>query len=166
MKDGLPSPAPIDAAGNPLNPVLSRQAIQQVRDPLWNLLGMHDATYFCGHDHIYARGVAMDQNENWVRQVIIGNGGAPAPSRFAAAFGNDPFVESAMAADPGSLRYVDNWGSRRITCEAFEQPGNLGYVVVEIHGSHASSTYKAQGPGGGPFLPVETWSWKIDGNSD
>lgn len=162
-KDGLPSPAPVDAQGVPLTPVLSRQAIEQVRDPLWNLLGSRAATYFCGHDHIYARGVAQDAEGQWVTQVIIGNGGAPPPNPWAAAYGADPFVESVLGQLPASPRYINNWGSPRIHCEAFEQPGKLGYVVVEIQGSHAKATYKAQDPAGGPFMPVESWDWKITG---
>ena len=72
---------------------MSCDAVGTVRDPFWNILGQEAAgAFFCGHDHIYARGVAQDTAGNWVRQVIIGNGGAPAPANFYAG----PLVPNYM----------------------------------------------------------------------
>ena len=148
---------------------MSCDAVGTVRDPFWNILGQEAAgAFFCGHDHIYARGVAQDTAGNWVRQVIIGNGGAPAPANFYAGplvpnymtlDGVDPFIESAArfgAASPvGSYSpFCCPTGtptacSPMIFKEFFDQPydaigTDFGYVVVEIHGSMAQATYKAR----------------------
>lgn len=174
LKDGLPSPAPI--IDNKVGPVaMSCDAVANVRDPLWNILGQEGAgAFFCGHDHIYARGVAQDSVGNWVRQVIIGNGGAPAPVRFADDYNLDPFIESAAR----NAQFCCSAGTSSVCSpmfykEFFEQPyitpatgTNFGYLVVEIHGSMAQATYKAKtiGPDGvpsGPYLPRDVWSWKF-----
>ncbi len=170
VKDGLPSPALLDAKGEPKTPEMQYDAVMNVRNPFWNLLGSERATYYAGHEHLYARGVAYDAFGNLVRQVIIGNGGAPPPAAFpAASYSGDPFVESAAAASPDSVRYVDNWNSPRITVEAFDNPhpdspaGTFGYIIVEIHGSHATAIYKAERFANDPngFVELDRWSWKI-----
>ena len=60
--------------------------------------------------------------------------------------------------------------------EFFDQPydamgTDFGYVVVEIHGSMAQATYKAEkvgpdlpgSPGlpAGPYVPQDSWAWKF-----
>ncbi len=170
VKDGLPSPALVDSKGQPLTPQMEYDAVMNVRNPLWNLLGSERATYYCGHEHLYARGVANDAFGNLVRQVIIGNGGAPPPAAFPEArYSGDPFVESVAGASPDSVRYINNWNSPRITVEAFDNPhpetpaGTFGYIIVEIHGSHATAIYKAERFADDPngFVELDRWSWKI-----
>ncbi len=176
IKDGLPSPAPVDASGNPGNPVMSCEAVMNVRNPFWSILGSEGAgAYFCGHDHIYARGVAQDVNGIPVRQVIIGNGGAPGTTPWdPIAYNMDPFIESATRNSPFCcpIDTTMQLCSPLIQVEYFDQPQlateptKTGYVVLEIQGSKVTATYKAQTARGAAFEPLDTWSWKIEDNQD
>lgn len=48
------------------------------RDALWKSIGANNGRlYFCGHDHLYDRGEVTDPAGNGIRQVLVGNGGAP-----------------------------------------------------------------------------------------
>ena len=155
-RDGLASPKLTPAP--PVPPLVNCAAAANVRDPFWNILGNANASYFCGHDHIYLRGSAPSADGTAVMQTIIGNGGAPAYPPYPV----DPFVESAAYGVP-------NCGSPRPTSIVFDQSGSLGqdsygYVLVEIHGSHATATYKAENKIGGTFEVRDQWTWKIRGN--
>ncbi len=150
-RDGLASPkgfpGPVNCA-----------AAANVRDPFWNILGNANASYFCGHDHTYLRGSAQSISGTEIMQTIIGNGGAPPYPPYPA----DPFVESAAHNE-------SNCGSPRPTAIFFDQSGSLGqdsygYVLMEIHGSHATATYKAENKIGGTFEVRDQWTWKIRGN--
>ncbi len=79
------------------------------RDAFWTSLADHCVTaYFCGHEHLYARGEAQG-----VAQVIVGTGGAPA-SGFAPS-----------AADPAlQIDYPAE------AVPASQAP--LGYLVVRV----------------------------------
>jgi hypothetical protein len=79
-------------------------------------------------------------------------------------------VESAAGTSPSSPRYLENWDSPRIATEAFDNPnpassaaGKFGYILVEIHGSHATAIYKAETCADDPngFVELDRWTWKI-----
>jgi len=149
-RDGLASPK---GSTGPVNCL----AAADVRDPFWNILGDVKGSYFCGHDHTYLRGWAPAANGYPVMQTIIGNGGAPPYPPYPA----DPYVESDIT--------VGNCGSPRPSMAFFDQSGSLGqdsygYVLIEIHGAHATATYKAEDRIGGTFSVRDQWSWKIIGN--
>ncbi|MCM0081635.1 metallophosphoesterase [Geomonas sp. Red32] len=48
------------------------------RDALWDAIGANNGRmYFCGHDHLYDRGEMADAAGRPIRQMLVGNGGAP-----------------------------------------------------------------------------------------
>jgi hypothetical protein len=62
--------------------------------------------------------------------------------------------------------------SPMIDVEYFDQPQaaslrtKIGYVVVEMQGSKAAATYKAEAAPGVGFVPQDSWSWKVaDGDT-
>ena len=75
------------------------------RDRFWTSLADHCVTaYFCGHEHLYARGEARG-----VPQIIVGTGGAPPialdPSAVDPAL-NVTYPEKAVAASLEPLGYL------------------------------------------------------------
>jgi hypothetical protein len=80
------------------------------RDIFWNSLARHHATaYFCGHAHIYVRGV-----KDGVQQVVAGNGGA-----IGSAF-------NQSEADPAlTIEYPVQ--------EADKVANTVGYLVVTVN---------------------------------
>jgi hypothetical protein len=174
FKDGLPSPAVL--VDGKWKVAMNCEAVANVRDPFWNLLGVEGTgAYFCGHDHLFARGQAQDLNGNWVRQVIIGNGGAPTVPKFADDYVLpskmvDPFIESAARQSQycGSPMFQVEYCDQPTTGPTENQKSAIGYVVVEVHGSMAKATYKAKDmnsktcvPDSGPFVQKDSWAWKF-----
>ena len=89
IKDGLASPYAL----------FNAESLAQ-RNAFWDLLGKHRANYFCGHDHIYTRALCADTRGEWVRQVIIGDGGAPAPAMFSTVYDTLGWFAEAYAGIP------------------------------------------------------------------
>jgi hypothetical protein len=80
------------------------------RDIFWNGLVTHNATaYFCGHAHIYVRGV-----KDRVQQVVVGNGGA-----IGSAF-NQSEADPALTIEY-PVREADKVGN------------TIGYLVVTVN---------------------------------
>ena len=141
------------------------------REIFWNLLGQRKAEYFCGHDHIYARGGAIDSKGRPVRQTTIGNGGAPPPlvlpSVVPDVYINGPFVEAytgiALPTSPSDVGYqLEN---PRIQTESFPlfesgaaAPFGYGYIIVDVVGPVVTYTYKAESAVGAGFQVVDTWT--------
>lgn len=171
MKDGLASPYTsfsYDFKG--INFVA-------MRDTFWDSVAKRKAEYFCGHDHIYARGVAVDSKGRWARQTIIGNGGAPPPilppAYPSAAYTLGPFAESytgiPFATLPTDILY--QLESPRIIAESFPLfeippsppkvtglPYGYGYVVIEVAGPKVTAIYKAEPEVGAGFREVDRWT--------
>ncbi len=147
-----------------------------MRDTLWDIVAKRKAEYFCGHDHIYARGLAVDSKGRLARQTIIGNGGAPPPilppAYPPAVYTLGPFAESytgiAFATLPTNLVYQLQYP--RVVAESFPLfeippappkvtglPYGYGYVVVEVAGPIVTATYKAEPEVGAGFREVDRW---------
>jgi hypothetical protein len=115
------------------------------RNAFWNSVGSAGAEYFCGHEHIFARGVNATATGRLVRQTVIGNGGAPSsPAYDPAVYNLGPFAESYAgitlpSVPPGLMLDVPLITSETPPRGATE----YGYVIVEVHGSHVTATYKA-----------------------
>lgn len=118
------------------------------------------AEYFCGHEHIYGRGLAVDTEGRWIRQTIIGNGGAPVPPAFPAAYNLGPYIESYTGIALPTLPPHDPLVlvNPLIVSEAATRTNEFGYIIVEMHGAKVIATYKAEPAAGAGFQVIETWT--------
>jgi hypothetical protein len=148
-----------------------------MRDLFWDLLGEAGAQYYCGHDHLYARCVAYDTQGDWVRQVIMGNGGAPVVAEFPAVYTQGPFAEgyaTNFVTLPASPAY--QLAVPRVLTECFPsaftpdpaKPAvknyGFGYLIVDVQGAKATARYMAEAKAGAGFQMVETWEMKAGNN--
>jgi hypothetical protein len=155
IKDGLASPYAL----------FNGDSLAQ-RDAFWDLLGKHKANYFCGHDHIYTRSLCIDTQDRWVRQVIIGNGGAPPPAMFSTAY-TDGWCAEAYAGVP--FPTVPGFSyellSPLVVTESMPTFGSgtsraygYGYVVINVHGSKVTARYMAEPAAEAGFVEVDSWT--------
>jgi 3',5'-cyclic AMP phosphodiesterase CpdA len=94
------------------------------RDALWNTIGAHNGRlYFCGHDHLYDRGETPDAAGHAIRQVLVGNGGAP------------------------FYYYNGGYADKRMKPEKRVQ-GKPGYLLVTVAGARVSVKLKTIGQDG------------------
>ncbi len=170
MKDGLASPFGLFS--------YDFRGIDFVamRNTFWDILAQRKAEYFCGHDHIYARGLAVDSHGRVTRQTIIGNGGAPPPAlppvMPPAVYVDGPFAEAYTGIPFATLptNVVYQLAQPRIVTESFPLfdippsppkvtglPYGYGYVVVEISGPSVTAVYKAEPEVGAGFVEVDRW---------
>jgi predicted phosphodiesterase len=94
------------------------------RDAFWS--SIRDAggrSYFCGHDHLYDQ-AGIDDGDgnpyNNVRQMLIGNGGAPFYNGYSYNGANTTWTPTNVAHDEN----------------------NYGYVLVEVNDNSVTMTYK------------------------
>lgn len=70
------------------------------RDALVAVLGTHNGTYLCGHDHMYLRGIASDGKGQTVPELIVGTAGGGnydyAPFNTTGYTGPDTFNVSKV----------------------------------------------------------------------
>ncbi|MDR0842702.1 MAG: metallophosphoesterase [Acidobacteriota bacterium] len=94
-------------------------AFPEARDRFWDSLGAAGArTYFCGHDHIYNRGLIADSKGREIHQVISGTGG-------------------------GSLKtWPGTYPDKRVRGEHHDEKHH-GYLLVTVEGSKATVAWKA-----------------------
>jgi hypothetical protein len=152
-----------------------------MRDLFWDLVGENGATYYCGHDHLYARALAYDSQGNWVRQVIMGNGGAPVVQEYAAAYNGVPFAEAYARSFPTRTtppQPTYKLTEPRVATECFpaafgppltaptDPPKNYGYgyLIVDVQGSKATARYMAEPKAGAGFKMMDTWQMKAENN--
>ena len=64
------------------------------RDAFWKIIEQYDATYFCGHEHIYHVSQPWQAQGGKAYQVLVGSGGSP----FEAA-PTDPTINPATDRD-------------------------------------------------------------------
>jgi hypothetical protein len=152
MKDGLASS----------NALFSAEFIA-LRNAFWSSLTGAGAEYFCGHEHIYSRGFARSPEGWWVRQTIIGDGGAPAggwDTPFPADYAKGPFVESytGIPFPTVSGQIPVELKSPWIVSETAPRTKEYGYIVIEVLGSRATAAYKAESSAGAGFHTIETWN--------
>jgi hypothetical protein len=184
MKDGLASPGGPAVPGGSTTPLFSYNLLGinfvAARDLFWDLLSENGAMYFCGHDHLYARSLAKDSQGNYVRQVIMGNGGAPVVAEFAPAkFPLGPFVESYTGTfptrnSPPTPPY--QLTEPRVELEYFPpaftpDPAKptvknygFGYLIIDVQGSKATARYMAEPKAGAGFQMTDTWEMKAENN--
>jgi hypothetical protein len=131
-----------------------------MRDTFWSSLAGVGAEYFCGHEHIYGRGLAVDTEGRWIRQTIIGNGGAPVPPAFPSAYNLGPYIESYTGIALPTLPPHDPLVlvNPLIVSEAATRTNEFGYIIVEMHGAKVVATYKAEPAAGAGFQVIETWT--------
>jgi hypothetical protein len=159
VKDGLATPY-----------ALFTPAAIAMRDAFWSSLGSAGAEYFCGHEHMYGRGVTTDAAAAVLRQTIIGNGGAPLVPLFPAdyaplgvyceSYTYDPVTKNYELPGIPSVRLSDPL----IATEAAARTAEVGYIVVQVHGSKVTAKYVAA-PADidtnvrtGPFAVKDTWT--------
>jgi hypothetical protein len=164
VKDGLASPT-----GK------FKTDFMAMRDTFWSVLGLTGAEYFCGHEHIFSRALALDGVGNWVPQTIIGTGGAPPPPIFPAAYTNGPFAESYTNLAfptyhspplPPYLLELPRVASLSLPVFSVPQPApapplltfGFGYAVFEVDHNKVTVRYMAEPTQGAGFQLVETWT--------
>ena len=139
----------------------------EMRDDFWSSLGLVGAEYFCGHEHMYGRGVTTMDAGAILRQTIIGNGGAPLVPLFPAAYDAlGVYCESytgiplPVAEGEPPLTLLNPL----ITSETPARTAEVGYIVVQVHGSKVTAKYVAApadiatNERTGPFAVVDTWT--------
>ena len=93
---------------------------EQGRDALWNALGARGGVYLSGHDHMYVRHWAPDQDNHPVLELVVGCAGAPLYPYDNAALNKklptDLFINAAHPT-PNTHAY----------------PPYYGYVLVTVH---------------------------------
>lgn len=96
----------------------------KARDRFWNTIGNAGGRmYFCGHDHFYDRAMITDAKGHQIRQVLVGNGGAPFSSMKSGY--PDPRVKGE--------EHIEN---------------AYGYLVVTVNGDNVSAKLKLLDPSG------------------
>jgi hypothetical protein len=132
VKDGLATPY-----------ALFTPAAIAMRDAFWSSLGLVGAEYFCGHEHIYGRGVTTDAAAAVLRQTIVGNGGAPLVPPFPTDYDDlgvycESYTGIALPGIP-PVTLIDPL----IDTEASAQTLEVGYIVIQVHGSKVTAKYVA-----------------------
>jgi hypothetical protein len=95
------------------------------RDRFWDAIGSAGGRiYFCGHDHFYDRSIIRDSRGRGIRQVLVGNGGAPL-SRHPGGY-PDPRVKGEERLD-----------------------NSYGYLLVTVNGDEVTAKLKLLEPSGG-----------------
>jgi hypothetical protein len=142
----------------------------EMRDAFWSSLGLVGAEYFCGHEHMYGRGVTTEAAVASLRQTIIGNGGAPLVPLFPAEYAPlGVYCESyTYNPDTGKIELPGIPPVRLtdplIATEAAARTAEVGYIVVQVHGSKVTAKYVAApadiktNKRTGPFAVVDTWT--------
>jgi hypothetical protein len=141
----------------------------EMRDAFWSSLGLVGAEYFCGHEHMYGRGVTTEAAVASLRQNIIGNGGAPLVPLFPDAYAAtgvycESYTDIALPVAVEDPPLVVNLKSPLIRTEAAARTGEVGYIVVQVHGSKVTAKYVAAladiatNKRIGPFIVVDTWT--------
>ena len=132
IKDGMATP----------NAKFTLAAIA-MRDAFWSGLGLVGAEYFCGHEHLYGRGVTTEAAAAVLRQTIIGNGGAPMVPVFAPAYDLlgvycESYTGIVLPGIP-PVTLIDPL----IATEASAQTTQVGYIVIQVHGASVTAKYVA-----------------------
>jgi hypothetical protein len=151
MKDGLASPF-----------ALFSSEFIALRNAFWSSLAGAGAEYFCGHEHIYSRGFARSPEGWWVRQTIIGDGGAPAGGwgvPFPVEYKKGPYAESYTGINLPTVTGQTPVTLKKslIVSETAPRTTEYGYIIVDVRGSHVTATYKAESAAGAGFQVVESW---------
>jgi hypothetical protein len=85
------------------------------RDAFWDLMESFDATYFCGHEHIFHASQPRAAQGGRAWQVIVGSGGSP----FAAAPGASDRPSDRMYAWAEVAVHAD--GAAEVSIHAFDE---------------------------------------------
>ena len=104
-----------------------------VRDAFWDLIEANQATYFCGHQHVYHASQPRKASGGNAWQVIVGSGGSPLTTKQSDSRNPADRMYAWVNVD------VHHSGRINIAAHGFDESFGLTRVIEEWDISPASS---------------------------